>query len=78
MLLRLCFEMPALLTMLERLVRDESGQDTIEYVFLTATLAFISIATWPAIEVALRQAYQGLDSNTQDLWEPPAPGGGGS
>jgi Flp pilus assembly pilin Flp len=64
--------------MLERLARDESGQDTIEYVLLTATLAFISIATWPAIEVAIRQSYQLLDTNTQDLWEPPDPAGGGS
>jgi Flp pilus assembly pilin Flp len=63
---------------LTRLVRDESGQDTIEYVLLTAALAFVSLATWPAIETAIRVSYQGLDTNTQNLWEPPPPAGGGS
>jgi Flp pilus assembly pilin Flp len=61
---------------LKRLAVDEQGQDTIEYVFLTAALAFVGIATWPGIEVAIRQTYQALDTNTQNLWEPPNPGGG--
>jgi Flp pilus assembly pilin Flp len=63
-------------TLLTRLARDERGQDTIEYVFLTASLAFVGLATWPGIEVAIRNAYQALDTNTQGLWEPPNPGGG--
>ena len=64
--------------MLSRLIRDERGQDTIEYVLLTAALAFVSVAMWPAIETAIQQSYQQLDQNTQDLWEPPPPSGGGS
>ena len=73
-----CFQMGVLLTVVERLCRDESGQDIIEYVLLTAALAFVSLATWPAIENAIQQSYQTLDTNTQNLWEPPPPAGGGS
>jgi Flp pilus assembly pilin Flp len=63
--------------LLSRLVRDERGQDMIEYVLLTAALGFVSLATWPAIETAIRTSYQGLDTSTQNLWEPPPPGAGG-
>ncbi|HEY6507037.1 MAG TPA: hypothetical protein VIY56_03435 [Vicinamibacterales bacterium] len=60
------------------LLDDESGQDIIEYVLLTAAVGLVSIATWPLIETAVRTSYQGLDTNTQGLWEPPDPSGGGS
>ena len=59
-----------------RLLNDDRGQDIIEYVLLTAAVGVVSMATWPVIEVAIRNSYQALDTNTQNLWEPPAPGGG--
>jgi Flp pilus assembly pilin Flp len=61
-----------------RLVRDEEGQDTIEYVLLTAGIGIVTIAIWPSIETAIRVSYQALDTNTQNLWEPDPPAGGGS
>jgi Flp pilus assembly pilin Flp len=61
-----------------RLVRDEAGQDTIEYVLLTAGIGIVTIATWPGIETAIRVSYQALDNNTQNIWVPPDPAGGGS
>ena len=61
-----------------RLVCDESGQDTIEYVLVTAGIGIVTIATWPGIEAAIRVSYQALDTNTQGLWEPDPPAGGGS
>lgn len=61
--------------LLRRLVSEDSGQDIIEYVLLTAFLGFTGIATWPLIEAGIRSSYQQLDTNTQNLWEPPAPGG---
>jgi Flp pilus assembly pilin Flp len=61
-----------------RLVRDEAGQDTIEYVLLTAGIGIVTIATWPGIETAIRVSYQALDTNTQNIWVPPDPAGGGS
>jgi Flp pilus assembly pilin Flp len=62
--------------LLRRLLRDECGQDLIEYVLLTATIGLSAIATWPLIATAIGVSYQQLDSNTQNLWVPPDPGGG--
>ena len=64
--------------LLSRLLRDERGQEIIESVLLTAGIGIVTIATWPAIETASRNSYQALDTNTQDLWVPPDPAGGGS
>jgi Flp pilus assembly pilin Flp len=62
--------------LLRRLLRDECGQDLIEYVLLTATIGLSAIATWPLIATAIGVSYQQLDQNTQNLWVPPNPGGG--
>lgn len=67
---------PFVATLLARLVEDESGQDVIEYALLTAALGVVSAATWPVIASAIGTAYTALESNTQNLWEPPPPGGG--
>jgi hypothetical protein len=47
-------------------------------VLLTAGFGLATMATWPLIEAAIRTSYQQLDTNTQDLWSPPDPSGGGS
>ena len=61
---------------LSRFIDDERGQDVIEYALLTAALGVLSAATWPVIASAIGTAYTALESNTQNLWEPPPPGGG--
>lgn len=58
------------------LLRDEDGQDLVEYALLTAALGVATIATWPIIATAIGAVYGRLDANTQGLWEPPPPGGG--
>ena len=63
--------------LLVRLVREDDGQDIIEYVLLTAAVGLVSLATWPLIETAIRTSYQTLDTDTQNLWQPPNPSGGG-
>jgi Flp pilus assembly pilin Flp len=65
-------------TALSRLVRDERGQDLVEYALLTGTVGLAAIATWPLIVTAIGQAYTALDGNTQAIAAPPNPGGGGS
>jgi Flp pilus assembly pilin Flp len=62
--------------LLHRLLRDESGQDIIEYVLLTAALGLGSAAAWPLISAAIGVSYRQLDTNTQGLWVPPNPGAG--
>ena len=49
----------------------------IEYALLTAALGLSAIAVWPQIETAIGAAYQRLDTNSQSLWIPPDPSGGG-
>jgi Flp pilus assembly pilin Flp len=58
-----------------QLIRSERGQDIIEYALLTAGIGFAGLAAWPAIVNSLGVAYVQLDSQTQNLWEPPNPGG---
>jgi Flp pilus assembly pilin Flp len=60
--------------LLRRLLREERGQDLIEYALLTAALGLVGIAAWPAIAATTGDVYQQLDTNTQDLWEMPDPG----
>ncbi len=62
--------------LLARLIRDEHGQDLIEYALLTAGIGLAGIAVWPAITTAIGVAYQNFDTQTQDLWEVPNPGEG--
>ena len=57
-----------------RLLRDEDGQDVIEYALLTASIGLAGIATWPLIRVAIGITYGRLDTKTQDIWEVPDPG----
>lgn len=58
------------------LAHDERGQDLVEYALLTATVGVAGIATWPLIASAIADAYQAMDTGTQELWEPPPPSGG--
>jgi Flp pilus assembly pilin Flp len=62
--------------LLTRLLRDEHGQDLIEYALLTAGIGLAGIAMWPAITAAIGVAYQAFDSGTQNIWEMPDPGAG--
>ena len=59
-----------------RLLGDDSGQDIVEYALLTAAICLVGIATWQSITNGIGTAYSGWDTNNQNLWEPPDPGGG--
>lgn len=61
--------------LLIELFRSENGQDLIEYALLTAGIGFAGLAVWPAVVTSLGVVYAQLDSQTQDLWEPPNPAG---
>ena len=64
--------------LVSRLVREESGQDLIEYALLGAFIATVGIVAWQNIQVGLRNAYTGWDTGVQNLSScTPNPGGGG-
>ncbi len=48
--------------MLIRLLRDDGGQDIIEYVLLTAGIGVVTIGIWPLIETAIAVSYRALDT----------------
>ena len=56
-------------------LRDEHGQDVIEYGLLSAFFGIVCIAVWLSIQGRLRAAYVGYDTNVQGLWASPDPGG---
>jgi Flp pilus assembly pilin Flp len=62
-------------TGLRAFVPDESGQDVIEYGLLSAFFGIVCIAVWVVIQGNLRDAYIDYDSDVQDLWQSPDPGG---
>ena len=64
--------------LLRKLLLNDQGQDVIEYALLTAAVGLSGIAVWPLIVSALRASYIVLDTQTQNLWVPVDPAGGGS
>ena len=60
---------------LRTFVRDEGGQDVIEYGLLSAFFGIVTIAIWIAIQGRLQAAYVGYDTDVQNLWQSPDPGG---
>ena len=55
------------------LIRDEQGQDLVEYALLGAFVAIATIAGLKAIEAAVGSEYLKWDQDEQDLWRPPDP-----
>lgn len=56
------------------MLRDESGQDLVEYVLLVAFFALATIGGFRAIETAIANAYPTWDQGVQSLSEPCDPG----
>jgi Flp pilus assembly pilin Flp len=52
---------------LDEFVRDESGQDIIEYALLTAIIGIAAIALWNALTVRVGQVYSAADAGVQNL-----------
>jgi Flp pilus assembly pilin Flp len=62
-------------TWLRRIARDDSGQDLVEYVLLTAFFGLAALAAWTSIRDALGMSYGSTTSGVQGLWDPPPPSG---
>jgi len=62
--------------LLRRLVREESGQDVIEYALVAAAISIIAIPTVPAIGTTILGVFQAISTAVQGI--PTGTGGGGS
>ena len=54
-------------------VKDERGQDLVEYALLGAFVALATVAGLRVIENAIGTEYVQWDLDEQDLWQPPNP-----
>jgi len=64
--------------LLARFVREENGQDIIEYALLAAFIGTVGLLAWQDIGVGIQNAYLGWDTGVQNLSScTPDPGGGG-
>jgi Flp pilus assembly pilin Flp len=64
--------------MLRRWLREEDGQDILEYGLLAAVIGIAAVLVWQAIATQLGGAYTGADTDVQTRSAcTPDPGGGG-
>jgi Flp pilus assembly pilin Flp len=61
--------------LLARWLRDDRGQDLIEYVLLGAVVALVGLAGFQAIAGVMGPTYQSWDTSVQTIWETPDPVG---
>jgi Flp pilus assembly pilin Flp len=59
---------------LRRLLREDDGQDLVEYALLAAFVGLAGSAALSELETSLGVAYAGWDTATQALWVMPEPG----
>ena len=70
--------MSRLCRLTRRLVREECGQDIIEYALLGALVGTVGILLWVNIGAGISRAYLGWDTGVQNISAcTPDPGGGG-
>jgi len=54
-------------TLFSRLVREEKGQDIIEYALLAAAISVVAIPTVPAIGTAVNNAYTDVKTKVSTM-----------
>jgi Flp pilus assembly pilin Flp len=59
--------------LLVRFVREDLGQDLIEYGLLALVIGTVGILAWDSVRTELGSKYQNWDTGVQDLWEPEDP-----
>ena len=65
--------------LIARFVRDDDGQDLVEYALLTAAIGVVGILAWRGISTAVGNGFTGWGSSIQSRsLTTPDPGAGGS
>lgn len=57
-----------------RFLRDESGQDLVEYALLSATIGLAGAAVWSVMNGVIADSYNNTMTSVRDAWTPPEPG----
>ena len=58
-------------------VRDDRGQDLVEYALLTGLISAGSLLMFSQLASAMGDAYDGWNTAAQNAWEPCPPAGSG-
>jgi Flp pilus assembly pilin Flp len=61
--------------LLHRLIRDEEGQDLVEYALLVAFFGVTFLLVWTSVVEAIHTSHGNTTNGVYDLWDPPDPGG---
>jgi Flp pilus assembly pilin Flp len=56
-----------------RLLREEAGQDIVEYALLTGLIGIAGILVWQQLAATIAAVYSGTDASVQGLAAPPDP-----
>ena len=59
-----------------RLLRNDDGQDLIEYVLLGSFIGLAGVVGFQLLGSTMKNVYEGWDSNVQNQWEMPSPASG--
>jgi Flp pilus assembly pilin Flp len=59
---------------LDRLIRDESGQDLIEYGLLASIISIAGVLLFPSIKTAMDTTFGNWGTKVYNLWKPNEPG----
>lgn len=65
-----------MLPLLHRLIVEEDAQDLVEYALLCTVIGFAGAAAFQLIMSAIGNTYGQWDTQVNDLWNTPDPGGG--
>jgi Flp pilus assembly pilin Flp len=61
--------------LLVRFVREEEGQDLLEYALLSAFIGLAGLAAFDAMSGTIGNYLAASDDNVNNIWESPNPGG---
>jgi Flp pilus assembly pilin Flp len=66
---------PCTRALFSRLLREDDGQDLLEYVLLTAAVGLAGMAGLQAIGLGVGNFYSTSNTGVNDLWQTPPPAG---
>jgi Flp pilus assembly pilin Flp len=64
-----------LVTLVRAFVRDESGDDLVEYALLAGLIGLVGVLAFNMVSGKMGNAYSGWNTNAQSQWVPCPPGG---
>ena len=62
-----------LVTLVTAFLRDERGDDLVEYALLAGLMGLVGVLAFNAVSGKMSNAYTGWNANAQSQWVPDAP-----